>query len=199
MNIYLEIFGYIGTALVLLSMMMTSVVKLRLFNTVGSLISMTYAFLSGAWPVVFLNLGLIIINVWQLIRLQRSKTVFDCIEVNADDKSLQYFFTYHASDIAHHFPGYQLKSNPNTVVYMVYTAGESVGVLVGTRDRDAINVELDYSTVKYRDCSVGMFLYDCLKKNGVRKLVSERKGEVHNQYLTKMGFVDEGGKFSKTL
>ena len=50
MNIFLEIFGYVGTALVLLSMMMPSVVKLRLFNTVGSFISMIYAFLSGAWP-----------------------------------------------------------------------------------------------------------------------------------------------------
>ena len=82
---------------------------------------------------------------------------------------------------------------------MVYTAGESVGVLVGTREDDVLNVELDYSTVKYRDCSVGTFLYDQLKKNGIKKLVSESKGEFHNQYLTKMGFVAENGKFLKAL
>lgn len=199
MNIYLEIFGYIGTGFVLLSLMMTSVVKLRLFNMAGSVINTIYAFLTGTWPVVFLNVGLIIINVWQLIRLRRNQTVFDCIEVNTDDKSLQYFMTYHASDIAQHFPNYELKSSPNTVVYMVYTACESVGVLVGTRDNDAINVELDYSTVKYRDCSVGTFLYNWLKENGIRKLISERKDDFHNQYLTKMGFVDKNGLFSKIL
>lgn len=199
MNIYLEIFGYIGTALVLLSMMMTSVVKLRLFNTVGSCISMIYAFLSSAWPVVFLNLGLIIINVWQLIRLNRTETIFECVPVNVDDKSLEYFLNYHANDIAQHFPGYKIKSNDNTEVYMVYTAGEAVGVLVGTRDFDTINVELDYSTIKYRDCSVGTFLYAHLKKTGIQKLVTEGKGEFHNQYLTKMGFAEENGKFSKTL
>lgn len=68
MNIYLEIFGYMGTALVLMSMMMNSMVKLRVFNTAGSVISMIYAALSSAWPVVFLNLGMIVINVIQLLR-----------------------------------------------------------------------------------------------------------------------------------
>jgi hypothetical protein len=73
MNIYLEIFGYIGTALVLLSMMMTSVAKLRWINMAGSLISMIYAAICGAMPVVLLNLGLIVINIVQLIRLYRGK------------------------------------------------------------------------------------------------------------------------------
>ncbi len=71
MNIYLEIFGYIGTALVLLSMMMTSVVKLRVVNMCGSLISMIYAIIVQTWPVVLLNLGLLIINGIQLIRMKK--------------------------------------------------------------------------------------------------------------------------------
>lgn len=199
LNIYLEIFGYVGTALVLLSFMMTSVIKLRIFNIVGSFVSMAYAFLCGAWPVVFLNLGLVAINVWQLIRLQRTKTVFDCVNVNSNDKSLEYFLAYHANDIAQYFPNYKLNSRSDTEVYMVYTAGESVGVLIGSRDNELLHVELDYSTAKYRDCSVGTFLYDQLKKNGIKKLVSESQGELHNQYMTKMGFVGQKGKFCKTL
>ena len=73
MNIYLEIFGYIGTALVLISMMMTSVEKLRWFNLAGSVVSMIYAFLCNTFPVVFLNLGLSIINIVQLVRLHKEK------------------------------------------------------------------------------------------------------------------------------
>ena len=76
MNIYLEMFGYVGTALVLLSMMMTSVVKLRLLNMAGSVISMTYAVLCGAWPVVFLNAGLILINLYRLLHLRRTDAAF---------------------------------------------------------------------------------------------------------------------------
>ena len=71
MDIFLEIFGYIGSALILLSMMMTSVEKLRGFNISGSVISMIYGALTGAWPVVFLNVGTITINVVQIIRLRR--------------------------------------------------------------------------------------------------------------------------------
>lgn len=73
MDVFLEIFGYIGSALILLSMMMTSVEKLRWFNISGSVISMIYGALTGAWPVVFLNVGTITINVVQIIRLRRKK------------------------------------------------------------------------------------------------------------------------------
>ncbi len=73
MNIYLELFGYFGTALVLLSMMMTSLTKLRMVNVTGSVISAIYAWLMGTFPVVFLNVGLIVINVIQLIRSAKAK------------------------------------------------------------------------------------------------------------------------------
>lgn len=73
MNIYLELFGYLGTALIFLSMMMTNMVKLRLVNMAGSAISVIYAILSNAWPVVVLNVGLILINTVQLYRAKKKK------------------------------------------------------------------------------------------------------------------------------
>lgn len=73
LDIFLEIFGYIGSGLILLSMMMTSVEKLRWFNISGSVISMIYGVVMGTWPVVFLNVGTISINVVQIIRLHRKK------------------------------------------------------------------------------------------------------------------------------
>ena len=69
MNIYLELFGYLGTGLLLMSMMMTSLTKLRIFNMTGSVISAIYGALSDAWPVVLLNVGMIIINLVQLCRV----------------------------------------------------------------------------------------------------------------------------------
>ncbi len=73
MNIYLEIFGYLGTALVMLSMMMTSMKRLRIFNMAGSVISAIYAIAMNTWPVVLLNLGLILINLFQLVREGRNE------------------------------------------------------------------------------------------------------------------------------
>ena len=68
MNVYLEIFGYIGTALVITSMMMKSLNKLRIFNIAGSIISMLYSIATGAWPIVVMNAFLICINTYHLIR-----------------------------------------------------------------------------------------------------------------------------------
>lgn len=73
MNIALEVFGYIGTALVLGSMLMTNIDKLRVVNIAGSIVSATYAAFCNTWPVVFLNAGAIVINVVQLIRVRKHK------------------------------------------------------------------------------------------------------------------------------
>ncbi len=73
MQIFLDVFGYIGSGLILLSMMMTSVEKLRWINIAGSVISFIYGAVMGTWPVVFLNVGTITINLVQIIRLHRQK------------------------------------------------------------------------------------------------------------------------------
>lgn len=73
MNPYLEIFGYIGTALVVMSMMMTSVTRLRVLNVCGSVIGGIYALIVGAYPTAVLNLCLIAINLYRLVRDSRSR------------------------------------------------------------------------------------------------------------------------------
>lgn len=70
MNVYLEVFGYIGMALVLISMMMTSVKWLRIVNMSGAVICAIYGIMTNTWPTALLNLGLLIIQVVQLHRLR---------------------------------------------------------------------------------------------------------------------------------
>jgi len=71
--IYLEIFGYVGMVLVLVSMMMTSVKWLRILNMSGAIICATYGILTDTWPTALLNIGLLIIQMVQLIRLYRQE------------------------------------------------------------------------------------------------------------------------------
>ena len=74
MNIGLEIFGYLGMILILLSMMMNSVEKLRWLNLAGSIISMVYGALTHTWPTAFLNFGLAVIHIVKLIRMRKKST-----------------------------------------------------------------------------------------------------------------------------
>lgn len=73
MNICLEIFGYLGMGLVLLSMMTNKVERLRWLNLSGSIISMVYGALTHTWPTAFLNFGLVIIHIVKLIQMRKAK------------------------------------------------------------------------------------------------------------------------------
>ena len=71
MNIRLELFGYLGMILILLSMMMNSVEKLRWLNLAGSVISMVYGALTHTWPTAILNFGLVVIHIVKLIGMRK--------------------------------------------------------------------------------------------------------------------------------
>ena len=73
MDIFLEVFGYIGTALVLLSMTMTSIVPLRWLNLSGAVVSMLYAAARETWPVFVLNLCIILIHAVQLVKYYKMR------------------------------------------------------------------------------------------------------------------------------
>ena len=72
-NLALEIFGYIGTGVVLISFIMKDIKWLRVVNMAGGLISLIYAILTNAMPVVVLNGSLILINGVQLMRILRKE------------------------------------------------------------------------------------------------------------------------------
>lgn len=73
MNVYLEIFGYVGMALVLISMMMTTLKWLRILNMSGSVVCAVYGILTNTWPTAFLNISLFIVQLVQLYRLYRTE------------------------------------------------------------------------------------------------------------------------------
>ena len=77
MNIYLEIFGYLGTALVIISMLMTDINKLRIINISGGVISLIYALCVNTMPVVVLNATLVTINTIQLVRSKINRRRFE--------------------------------------------------------------------------------------------------------------------------
>lgn len=72
-KIVMEILGYVGTALVLLSFLMTDLKWLRIFNMCGGFLSLVYAIYTNTMPVVVLNGSLITINGIQLIRIIRAE------------------------------------------------------------------------------------------------------------------------------
>lgn len=198
-NIALEIFGYIGTAFVITSMMMSSVLKLRCINTVGSVISMIYAILCNTWPVVILNFSLASINIYKLIASAKVKVVFRHITARATDETVSYFLLHHRADIEKIFPEYDFSIEENDEAHLVYAGAEMAGLLIGHTENGEMTVSLDYTSPKYRDRSVAKFLYNELYCAGVRRVKQSCGNKMHDKYLEKMGFAFDGGVAVKEL
>lgn len=60
---YKEWLGYIASLIVLISLLMSSVKKLRWINLLGSLTFAVYGFLINALPVAVMNAGIVGINI----------------------------------------------------------------------------------------------------------------------------------------
>ncbi len=183
-ELYLEIFGYIGTALVIISMLMTSVVKLRVINICGSTISMIYAIFGRAWPIVLLNASLVAINVFQLLRMRLSHSKCSFVKTDMRDKNLAYFMFLYSDDIIKHFPDYNFRNDEGKEAHLVYYGGEIAAILIGKRHSEEFQAEIDYVAPKFRDFSVSKQLYKRLKTSGVSKLTVP----FANDYLLKHGY-----------
>ena len=66
----IEMIGYLGSVLVLISFLMSSVVKLRVINAVGSLVFAGYALIIHSYPTALMNFCLVGLNIYYLVRLR---------------------------------------------------------------------------------------------------------------------------------
>ena len=73
MEIFIEILGYLGTALVIISMLMTSITRLRIINMCGGLVTLVYCIMIHSTPMLLMNAILIATNLVQLIRYYRAR------------------------------------------------------------------------------------------------------------------------------
>lgn len=196
----IEIYGYIGSCLVVVSMLMSSVVKLRVINTIGSIISGTYALIIGSFPLALMNGSLIVINIYNLFKLLKSEQHYEMTEGKADDSYLNYLLDHYKDDIKTYFPEFELGKTAFNAAYIVSNDAVPAGICLGKMtDETTMELVLDYTTPVYRDCSVGHYLYTKIAKCGVKKLTYTGKAEAHIAYLDKMGFVSENGIYTKQL
>ena len=102
-KIIFEIIGYVGSAFVLISFLMSTVIKLRVINSIGSLISVVYGLLIQAYPTVVMNLCLFIINCFYLVKMYRFKESFYIVDTKLSDSCVQFFINLNKEDILNRY------------------------------------------------------------------------------------------------
>ncbi len=195
----LELVGYLGSGLVIISMLMTSVVRLRVINMIGSGIFTIYALLIHSYPTALMNLFLVGINLFYLIRMQNRAKTYELLKTVSCDEFLTYFLTFYQEDILKYFPGFRQADAADCTAFVICCEQMPAGILLGKVHDREMEMLLYYSTPSYRDFSIGEFLYSTLPKYGIQRLVIRDPGQ-HGVILQKMGFKEqEGTGFVKEL
>lgn len=195
----IELFGYLGSAIVLVSFLMTSVFKLRIVNTVGSVIFMTYALIIRSYPTALMNLCLVLINLHFLWKMRRTGKEYELVAVDRKDRYLAYLLAAQKDDIEKCFPGIRIRPEESSHCWLVTCHRAPAGILLGRKDGAEMELLLDYSLPEYRDFSLGSFLMEKLKEEDVRTLTYRGPAEHHLDYLEKTGFTRRGDHFEKQL
>ena len=195
----IEIVGYIGSALVLVSFLMTSVFKLRVVNTVGSLIFMTYALIIRSYPTAIMNFCLVLINLRFLWKMSHATRAYELVEVSPTDGFFTHLLATYGDDIRACFPGISLNADTATRAFVTTCDNTPVALFMAEGTPEECSILLDYSVPEYRDFSIGKFLFPELKKRGVQKVTFAGPTEHHLAYLHRMGFAKEDGVYAKRL
>lgn len=193
-KLVVEIIGYVGSALVLVSMLMTSVVRLRIINLTGSIIFAGYALAIRSYPTAIMNICLAGINIYHLVRIFKEQKIYDLIKLDQGDGYFSYLLDSFGEDILHWFPDFSAESKADAA-YLVCCDKDPACLFLGKETAPGdLTVMLDYATPVYRDTSVGKFLYTNLADKGYKTLSFGQRSEGHLPYLQKMGYVkaDDG-------
>lgn len=199
-KIIIEAIGYIGSSLVLISFLMVSVFKLRVVNSIGSIIFTIYAFIIHSYPTAIMNICLVLINIYYLIKMSRKSDVeYAFVKTDVSDSLLQYTIKKYEEDIKKCFPGISLDFSEVNSSFVICNEGKPAGILLGKRNSDNLEIVLDYSIPEYRDFSIGKFLFSKLPGEGIKTAIYRGADDHHKDYLEKTGFINKGGYYEKTL
>lgn len=189
-----DIIGYLSTIMILISFLMTSVVKLRIVSAIGSAIFVVFAIATKSYPTAIMNFGVVVINIYFLVRLLKAEKLTTMLPIETDSPYLKEFETFYGADMQRFFPEVATQKDEADKAYFVYYDLVPVGLLLGkTQEDGSLRILVDYTTPKYRDASVGKFLYRRLLKNeGYSSLYFQDPSEKHEAYLSTVGFQKDG-------
>jgi len=191
-----EIIGYAGSVLVLVSLLMTSIVKLRVINAIGCIVFSTYAFVIHSIPTAIMNVALFVIDVVFLVKILSSKANLSYVQTSSDDPIVKHFCMQFSDDISLYFDSSD--ASKADFVVMIFDNETVAGVLAGISDGNALNILIDYTTKQYRDCKVGPFIYSKISDK-YKKLIYSGTNDKHIEYCIKMGFEKNEKQYIKNL
>ena len=186
-----EIIGYVASALIVTSLSMRSILKLRLIGLAGSIGFAVYGYLIGSWPIVMTNFIIVMIHLHFLRELLTEDEYFKVLEVEGDSRYVDTFLEFYGDAIASVFPEFAGRSHAGSLMLMSLRDLVPAGLFVADVLDDAtLELQVDYAIPGYRDFKIGRHLYQdgYLRRLGYRSVVARSQCEQTTSYLKRMGF-----------
>jgi len=191
-----ELIGYLGSILVAVSLMMRSLLRLRIINLIGALVFTLYGVLLGAYPVAFLNGLIVCIDLYYLFQMWRQKDFFTFLEVSPKSEYLRAFVDFYKNDILEIIPSYTYKTEEDLLCFFVLRNMMPAGLFIAKVLGEEAHIQLDYVIPNYRDFKVARFIFEensaFFIQRGIRRFVSEGGSAIYRTHLEKMEFVNKG-------
>ena len=189
----MEYIGYAASLIILISLLMSSVRKLRWINLLGSITFAVYGFLIDSLPVALLNIGTVIINIYYLYNMYLAKDYFKLLPITGKTKYFEYFLNYYEKDIKTYTEKIDVDIENAEMSFYILRNIVPAGVFVCSKqDEKTLKVDLDYVVPAYRDFKIGKYIYNKRKEvfleKGFTKLQTYTACPKHIKYLEKMGF-----------
>lgn len=200
----LDWFGYLASLVVLISLLTSSILRLRWINLFGASLFAIYGLLIGSLPTAMMNFGIVIIDIYYLVKIYSSKEYFQILELTPDSNYFKSFMNYHKNDLEKFFNQNDYTFTEATVGFYVLRNMVPAGVFVGEpMDEKRLKINLDFATPEYRDFKIGDYIYnkhtEFFLSHGYEELVATPTNDEFTKYISKMGFVKENDHYVKKL
>lgn len=208
----LEVIGWLGSALVIVSLAQARVLRFRVLNLAGALLAVLYNVALAIWPFAAMNAIIAVIDLYWLRRLlgeRHDPSAYSVVEVGPHDAYLGHVLGVHLDDIRSFQPSYAVPSptgaddDVRRWAFLVQRESETVGAVVvrDSGDGSAV-VELDYVTPRFRDFTPGEFVYrhsGVFAAHGLRELVADPELATQTTYLRRVGFHEDAGRMVREV
>lgn len=193
MSLWIEWLGYIASFIILISLLMRSIKRLRYVNLIGAIIFALYGFFINAYPVMLMNAGIVLINIYYLKQIFATKDYFNILPVKENEEYAKALIDFHRKDIENFMP---LKENLIKTAefrFLILRNMNPAGIFLAKRyDTETLEITLDYATPEFQDFKTGSYIYkqnrQTFQNAGYKKFIAQSKGVSHQKYLEKMGF-----------
>ncbi len=190
---WIDAIGWIGSALLIYSVMQARVLRFRILNLAACVVLIGFNAALEIWPMVAMNIALCAINLWHvraLVQTRHDISEYAVLEVGGQDEYLRHVLRVHEADIRTFQPDLVWDgAAEDAAAFIIQRGDETVGVILLRIEEGVAEVQLDYVTPRYRDFSPGQFVWrhsTVLEGRGVTKVVTSPT--MMGAYYAKLGF-----------